>query len=85
MRAVLCNTGAGFRDEFKLDRLYFKQLEAAGISYREVGEKQGYSVNIAFTIENITKLTQQLNKEIIVRNDTINGLPIIEIYDDWRE
>lgn len=94
MKCIICNTSnidfkkarKGYKDYYNLNYKYVKIIENTSFKLKEVDKIQGYQYNIKIhTINDLQKLSRLLNHEIIIHEERYGGMPILEIYDDWRE
>lgn len=94
MKVILTNTAnikCNFNRKGKcftfygLDPKYISILKNTFYPFKEVNEKQGYKLNINIKrYSDLVGLRLLLGHELIV-TDRQNKLPVLEIYDDWRE
>ena len=70
---------------YGLDTKYISILMKTLYSFKEVKEKQGYKININIKrYSDLVGLRLLLGHDLIV-TDKMHKLPVLEIYDDWRE
>lgn len=94
MKCIICNTAnvtfkkarKKYKDYYFLSYNYFAILSNTNFKLKRVDIIQGYQYNIKIhNINDLQKLSRLLNHEIIMRTERYGGMPILEIYDDWRE
>lgn len=97
MKCILCNTNGKYYDydvksklyvKFYLDEEYYRKIKDI-LPIKRVKQLHFDCVITIKDMLDIQALITILDKEIIINNEPEAfkkfGMPIIEIYDDWRE